>query len=544
MPQGYIERKFQACGTHTKRWYKVAAKTRNSRSARRQADGKLRRKIGRRGDAKPFYFPKSVTEIEVEERTANIKKVYDTCGGWTELSLFIAKHIKDGTTPTPIPPTDRDFAMFFKSGGRPMPNDWRDYLVHTFPFVPWATISEMDLHPKILESMEDGAGRSLQESASLLSQFRPDISKQVQAIPGHLHEALRAYLAEVLDDQPNNHDRHGKIKQLLVRHQDQPLATLGLDSCRVMLNYWRNRPLRHDKKGKYSVKRSSEQRRELDLFFNWLHLSTEFLWRRPEDFDLLERSIKPVEEKQKSIVDDKKPVFSIQELETLVRHAGMPEKLWIVWCLNNSHGAAEVGRVQWEDIFLDQDHPWKKSGLQIWEGGHWTGFRRPKTDVLGWWMLWPETVELLLEWKNHCRKIFDREIKPKDTLIIRESGNPLYGTSKNGQQAFANQFNRLKKQCKKTGHPVTDLPPGTLRDQFADWCGGNEAEATIASVALAHGIPHKGDKLLYKHYSNRPWRRLFEKQEEYREVLPIGSRCNSRRNTAPPKTRRIYQAVA
>ena len=69
----------------------------------------------------------------------------------------------------------------------------------------------------------------------------------------------------------------------------------------------------------------------------------------------------------------------------------------------------------------------------------------------------------------------------------------------------------------RMGFPVADLPPGTLRDQFSDWCGGDEADATVASVALAHGIPHKGDKLLYRHYSNRPWKRLFEKQQEFRE---------------------------
>ncbi|QDU96228.1 hypothetical protein Pla8534_40470 [Lignipirellula cremea] len=219
----------------------------------------------------------------------------------------------------------------------------------------------------------------------------------------------------------------------------------------------------------------------------------------------------------------------------------MPEKLWIVWCINNSHGAAEVGRVQWEDIYLDQDHPWRSEGLNVWEGGNWTGFLRPKTDVLGWWLLWPETVGLLLEWKEQCRSIFGREVAPDDTLIVRESGAPLYGMNKNGQSAFYNQFDRLKKQCKRLGFPVAALPPGTLRNQFSDWCGGEEADATVASVALSHGIPHKGDKLLYKHYSNRPWKRLFEKQQEYREYCRPVLDAIKEKPPLPPKMREFVE---
>ena len=60
---------------------------------------------------------------------------------------------------------------------------------------------------------------------------------------------------------------------------------------------------------------------------------------------------------------------------------------------------------------------------------------------------------------------------------------------------------------------------GTLRDQMSNWLGSDQNRAVLASVALAHGIPHKGDKLLYKHYSNRPWAHLFEAQKEYRQLL-------------------------
>jgi len=94
--------------------------------------------------------------------------------------------------------------------------------------------------------------------------------------------------------------------------------------------------------------------------------------------------------------------------------------------------------VQWEDIFLDQDHPWKSEGFKIDSGGNWAGFLRPKTDVLGWWSLWPETVELLKQWQSMCKVMFGREIQPNDTVIVRDSGSPLDGTAKNAQSGFYN----------------------------------------------------------------------------------------------------------
>ena len=137
---------------------------------------------------------------------------------------------------------------------------------------------------------------------------------------------------------------------------------------------------------------------------------------------------------------------------------------------------------------------------------------------------------------------FGREVAPQDPLIVRESGSPLYNKqSKNVQAAFANQLNRLKGECSRMGFPVADLPPGGFRDQFPDWCGGDEGDATVASVQLAHGVPHKGDKLLYKHYANRPWRKLFEKQEEFRTYCRPVLDAIREEPPLPPKMRALVE---
>ena len=512
--------------------------TRRTRTPKRNAKGQCPVKVGGRDNYRVFKFPRTVSDKEVDQRTERLKEVYDACGGWNDLSNFIADHVRKGVIPVPLPAKEFSDFLGVKFGGWV---HWRSILVEKLPTSPWASLGESTVNPGVLGGIRHVAMGRLNEAAETIAGIDRTPHKVVAPIPESLHEALKVYQLHAEHKDPTNHDRHGKIRQLLERHPDQPLATLGIDACRDLFIYWRQRPHRHDGKEQYTVKRSREQLAELVRFLGWLHLSENFRWREPDDFRRLNRSIFKPARKSKSILQSKMPIFKIDDLATLVRNAGMPEKLWIIWCLNNSHGAAEVGRVQWEDIYLDQDHPWRAEGLNIWEGGNWTGFLRPKTDVLGWWMLWDETVELLLEWKEQCRSVFGREVAPDDTLIVRESGAPLYGMNKNAQSAFYNQFERLKKQCERMGFPVADLPPGTLRNQFSDWCGGEEADATVASVALSHGIPHKGDKLLYKHYSNRPWKRLFEKQQEYRKYCRPVLDAIKEKPPLPPKMREFSE---
>ena len=66
---------------------------------------------------------------------------------------------------------------------------------------------------------------------------------------------------------------------------------------------------------------------------------------------------------------------------------------------------------------------------------------------------------------------------------------------------------------------VKNLSIGALRKQLPDFLTDRP---TLASVALCHGTPHKGDKILYKHYANKPWNALFKAQLEFRQHLGFG----------------------
>ena len=133
-----------------------------------------------------------------------------------------------------------------------------------------------------------------------------------------------------------------------------------------------------------------------------------------------------------------------------------------------------------------------------------------------------ETVQLIQWWKSDLQRRIKRDLKPSERIMLTDKGANLYrDSSRNAQSSFSNEWSRLRSRVAKAEgkDAIPKLPFGTLRDQFSNWLGSDQNRAVIASVALAHGIPHKGDKLLYKHYSNRPWAHLFEAQKEYRQAL-------------------------
>jgi len=74
-------------------------------------------------------------------------------------------------------------------------------------------------------------------------------------------------------------------------------------------------------------------------------------------------------DKAKSIDKMSIEVFKEDELKALLTAGDLVQKLIVRWCLNTAHGAAELGRVTWEDLYLNQDHPWPGQGLNA--GGDW-----------------------------------------------------------------------------------------------------------------------------------------------------------------------------
>lgn len=478
--------------------------TRKSNGNRRDDRGRQAVRIGTRTKNRVFMFNRDWSPAEVDRARIQLKEVFDSFLGWTETANAIAASITKRIVPVPVP--DPDILL-------PASQDaliaWRDYLARRMPSVPFAGLTQDQV--AIVKSKEL---KTLQGAADRLAVIDDKEPSKAIATGGTLHEALKKYDEYVKAHQPSNHDRHSKIKQLIDRHPDVALAMLNIDRCRELIDYWRAKPPRHDGSGHYSAKRTREQIRELDSFFQHTHISNDYAWRMPGDLILLKRTV--TKDKAKSIDKMSIALFLPHELQALLKAGDLVQKLIITWCLNTAHGAAELGRVTWDDLYLDQDHPWRSQGLNVAPGGDWIGFLRPKSDVLGWWRLWPETVDLIRLWKPEAERLLGRKVKGSDRIILTEMGLPMYkDSSKNAQSRFAKVFNALR----KSAMIESKLPFGTIRNQLPNWIATTTGDAVASSVALCHGIPHKEDKLLFAHYSNRPWATLFDYQLKYRETL-------------------------
>jgi hypothetical protein len=403
-----------------------------------------------------------------------------------------------------------------------------DVVSEAFPSVNWLL---PEPHAKrIVESHEKQARGSLKELAKAKNQSPPDPATPL--VPGTFHEALEAYEGERRKDftlpdgsfDGSGHHMLGMIRAMRDRINDFPLAELDFTRCQGVVDFWRGRPKSRSADIPLSKKTCGNYLGELKRFFDWLHLTNRFGWRKPEDFGSLKTRVRSLPSDRPSLDDLEIQRYSVEELTVLYRYAIPSERLLLVWCLNCAHGAAEIGRVEWEDLFLKQEHPWWKQGLKVEtsEADSWCGFIRPESGVLGWWLLWPETVQLLEWWRKEITKHLRREPNPGDRVLLTRAGTSLYrDESRNAQTGFANAWTRLLERVHENEGKaaVRSLPFGTLRNQLPDWLGGEQARAVVASVALCHGIPHKGDKLLYRHYSNKPWALLFKAQRDYREHL-------------------------
>jgi integrase len=309
--------------------------------------------------------------------------------------------------------------------------------------------------------------------------------------------------------------RRSQVKYLKQVHKDRPLAILDVAEYRSLFEYWTSVPVKSDGE-RYSRLTCKHRVSELKMFFDWLHVTDDFGWRRPQDFDTISRKIKKLPGKKKSIREIlAKRTFSVEHLATINRHCDPLDRLLLYLGLNCSFGAAESGRLEKEDLFLRQQNPigylWKHFDFSSSDSDSWIGYLRPKTGVAGMWWLWPETVKAIENWLE------DRPETETLRIVVTSSGKSLYrDESKNAQSGFQARWDKLLNRARAKDTSLPELPFGSLRDQFSDWLVYKHKSET-ASIALAHGTPFKDDLMLC--YANLPFPTLFEEQKEYRKFL-------------------------
>ena len=112
----------------------MASHTRNSRTPKPDGRNRTVAKVGGREDFRVFRFPNSVSPKEIEARLSRLKDIYAVCGGWNDLSNFLAPHIHKGVVLVPLPPKELSSILGVKFDGWV---HWRTVLVSQLPSIRW-----------------------------------------------------------------------------------------------------------------------------------------------------------------------------------------------------------------------------------------------------------------------------------------------------------------------------------------------------------------------------------------------------------------------
>jgi hypothetical protein len=473
-------------------------------------------KIGEDGKKRQHRFNLGTDRKGAEHRLAKIRQLYDeNCRVvredlWSPLALSYAEEIAKGRhriTYFPPPPElciedpETDYAQMLQVDRDRFPS---------LDLVP----SDPILHAESVRRGQQGVVRDrIRELEAELRELGALGSKESlpeELIPGSLHEAFDDYEASIAghnvrpgtsDLTPYGRLRLARVKRFRKAHDDIPLSALTHDACTAMAAYWRGRPI--GMRGLTSRDNARHHVGELIRFFKWLDRTGKYRWRMPSGLGHIDRKIGKTDAERKLSVITKR-VYSVEQLATINEHATPTERLLLYLGLNCAMGAAEMGRLVEGDILLGHRHEYaERLHFASTDEDGFIRFLRPKTEVFGEWLIWPETARML-RWGLERSKRIGSEL-----LLVSDEGMPWYREhATNAQYHFANAWTRLLKRVRKSDPEFPILPFGTLRDTLPDLLRHRESD-DLASLCLAHGQPFHGDNLL-ECYGNRPFGRLHE----------------------------------
>lgn len=477
-------------------------------------------KQGEDGVRRQHRFNLGTDRKEAERRLAKIRELYEESlrvydngrlDVWSPLALSYAEQIARGKKRIDFPPLSPDAGYTDTVAEYVQMLNFSRRCFPSLDLVP----ADPDLYAESARINDQIVARRLGEVEREMKELDVLPTKHGlprELIPGTLHEALADYVA--LIPSQNAHPDTGDLKAYGNRrlervgrfrkaHEDIPLYALNYDVGLAMITHWRNRP--EGMRGATSRDNARHHIGELLRFFRWLDTTEKYQWRMPRGLEHADRKIAKMDSERK-ISAVTKPVYSVDELAILNRHATPLERLVLYVGLNCAMGAAEMGRLEAGDILLDRRHEYAGSlHFESSDDDSFIRFLRPKTDVFGEWLLWPETAAMLRWGLGRARRIGSK------LLLVSEKGQPWYNVAAtNAQYKFANTWTRLLKRVRKSpSHSnFRNLPFGTLRDTLPDVLRHVEND-DLASLSLAHGSPFRGDSLL-ECYGNKPFGRLHK----------------------------------
>ncbi len=316
-----------------------------------------------------------------------------------------------------------------------------------------------------------------------------------------LHEALEAYQKAILLEYKDSSDGlltdNGKtkidqIKTIKTYLPDQDLGLLDYTGCDQVFGIFRRRPISKRYGKPMSRKSCSNYIGELGRFFRWLHLSPAYRWRKPEDFDLISRTPRELDEDVEHESADT-PVWTIEQLKILNEYALPIERIFLLLGLNCSYGADQAGRLRTSHLHLNEG---KSSYIRRVR-------RKKKTRSMH--LLWEQTTEGL-RWALKRR---EQQGVDGDFVLMTDTGRPYWSKTKGGNrsQAIPNLWTRLLDRIQRDHPKFPRLPFNSLRDTSANFVRRIGGEET-ASLHLAHKHQSRDENL--NRYTNPVRKKHFK----------------------------------
>lgn len=391
---------------------------------------------------------------------------------WSEEELEAARAIARGDAPSLPPPL-----MFHMK-------DFVQY-VHDVAKISDATgVKFSPSHAKAYEMGMEEINRKFGEAREGLAKA---VSKDVPLPTGQtIHQALDAYLTYI-DREYREADGtitdNGKTKQTQVKAiksylPDVDLATLDYQGTDELFGVFRRRPASKRYGRPMARKSCTNYIGELGRFFRWLHLASGFQWRKPEDFELIRRTPRELDEDTEKEAQDV-PVWTIEQLAVLSKYATPIERIFLLLGLNCSYGADQAGRLRIRHLHLDA----KVSHIRR---------IRNKKKTTSIHLLWGQTADGL-RWALERRRGQKFE---GDILLLTEKGQPYWRKTKGGNRsnAIPRLWADLLKRVRVDQPDFPMLPFNSLRDTSANMVRQLAGEE-VASLHLAHKHQSKDENL-------------------------------------------------
>ncbi|WP_417396041.1 helix-turn-helix domain-containing protein [Gimesia chilikensis] len=532
--------------------------TRTGRLTRPDRSGQYARQLGWKRNAKQqkvqHKFRLGSDRRTAESRDELLRKMWERIEAesdqqeplWDEHTLEIAKAVARGIDRIPLPPMPEDEPPITYAKRLQAIQD-------RFPFLRFKPTEEQRYaqgigeraHQRkdiVLKGEPEDLFKMLQEQQLLAPPLRPsdsaevlwyDYESQLAKPSSHLthqtrddgatlHQAMEGYTSwirkhyfdlDLNDISEHAYTKIGQVQTLKSRHDDVPLAKIDYNYIEGMYRFWRQRPFKSTRDGSQARISHSSIRHyigELHRFFKWLHRSSEFNWRKPEDFDDIDRRVPQDTETVKQRIRNV-DTFRLEELQLLNRYATPIERLYLLLGLNCGFGAKEIATLTIGEVFLHQALSAEEQEIFDFPSSTADSFVslvRNKTTIVGKYLLFQQTTQML-EWCL-ARRLKLPTPAPEERLILTSKGKPLDQRSPNGNPSrqIPNTFARLKKRIRDDHNQISDLPFKCLRKTAGDLIR-RFSDGEVAGVFLLHGQPVKADKLSDV-YTNRPFGKVYQ----------------------------------